>query len=596
MNDLIDNRSFELLIRVADQKGIPEHCLTQGLGFTHAELLKKRGHVTWDQFATYCERFEKLIGGPDETLEIGKYLVQTRAFAPLLQFGGLLASPKWFYQFITDWFAPMMTPAITNLYQRYLDAHTFELKLATPNNGKDCPAVFRIIASMLRHGPTIVGIQPSVVTLNLTAPRQACYIVQFSPSMTVFSRAKRAIHNTLYGQNVIEELAAQHQSLLNNFEKLRRSEKNFRLLVNNSPDGILIYSPDKILFANPAIAHFLNAKNPEQLTGMSIQEVCKHPQELAIWENPEVQTRYTKSLPFRQIHGGEVWAETNAFRAHFNGEAAFVCITRDITERKNVLARAAEMDRMISMGILAAGIGHEIRNPLSYLLANITYTQTSIDDLCNKIRETIPQNDDQADWLLELNEIADAMASALSGTQRIIEISKDLSSFSRNDNRQFEPVPIQDSITAALNIARHEIRHRAGILTKISVNPAVHTNATQLSQVILNLLINSAQSIPTGDVEQNQITIRTFLEQDQACIEITDTGCGIPPDILEHIFTPFFTTKPPGEGTGLGLPISKNIIEELGGSLSITSKQNQGTCALISLPLHNTKKVSQTTP
>ncbi len=585
MNDLIDKRSFDLLIRVADLKGIPEHSLTSGLAFTHAELLNERGHVTWDEFATYCERFENLIGGPDETLEVGMHLAQTHRFVSLLQFGGLFASPKWLYQFIADWFAPMMTPAIKKTSYKQLDSNTLEIKAESPPHLKSCPAVFRIAASMMRYGPELVGIEPSVVTLDIDG-NKATFRIQFSPSMTLMSRAKRVLHNTLYGKSVLEELAAQHQNLLKNFENLRRSEKNFRLLINNSPDGILIFSPEKILFANPAITRFLNASSSEQLIGMPIEDICKFPQELAIWEDSDAQTRYAESLPFRQIGGDEVWAETNTFRATFHGETAFVCITRDINERKKVMTRAAEMDRMISMGILAAGIGHEIRNPLSYLLANITYTQTAVEDLRTKIQETTPPATEQADWLLELNEIGDAMASALNGTQRIIEISNDLSSFARTNDRKFEAVLIQDPITAAINIARHEIRHRAGILTKISVNPAVHTNATQLSQVVLNLLINAAQSIPSGNVDQNQITIRTFIDLEQACIEITDTGCGIPPQILEHVFTPFFTTKPAGEGTGLGLPISKNIIEELGGSLSLTSEIGKGTSALISLPLY----------
>lgn len=585
MHELIDRRSFDFLIQVAEQHGISEKYLTKGLSFTHSDLLEHRGYVTWDEFAIYCQRLEDLLGGPEASLELGQVFLTTPVYGPLLQFGGLFTSSKWLYHIALRWFGPMMTPAIKNSDFKEINAQTIQFKLSSPAHLTDSPAVFRIIASLFRYGPTLLGIQPSVVSLQIR-PHQAIYILQMPPSLTLPARLKRALHSAWSGQSILNELTEQHQTLLQNFETLQQSEKNFRMLINNSPDGIIIFTPQKILFANPAMVQFLDAQKPENLIGKPIEHICQKPQSLALWEEPlTVQTRHSDSLPFFKHNGDIVWAETNTFRAHFNGEKACVSITRDITERQRVLARAVEMDRMISMGILAAGIGHEIRNPLSYLQANLSYIQNAIQGLHAQIQNASIPEKSRNEWQIELAEIEAATTSSLDGTQRLIEISQDVHSFSRDSESRLELVFIKDVITAAINIARHEIRHRATIITELSTLPAVHANATQLSQIVLNLLINAAQSIPMGNVDENQITIRTFHDEHHAFIEIHDTGCGIPADLLERIFDPFFTTKPPGEGTGLGLAISKNLIEKLNGTLTITSGCNEGTRALISLPL-----------
>lgn len=585
LHELINKRSFDVLIQAAEQHGISEEHLTRELSFTHADLLKHQGYVTWDEFATYCQRLEDLLGGPEAILEIGQVFLTTPVYGPLLQFGGLFTSSKWLYHIALRWFGPMMNPAIKNSDFKEINAQTIQFTLSSPAHLTDAPAVFRIIASLFRYAPTLLGIQPSVVSLQIY-PHQAIYTLQMPPSLTLPARLKRALHSAWSGQSILNELTEQHQTLLQNFENLQQSEKNFRMLINNSPDGIIIFTPQKILFANPAMVQFLDAQKLTNLIGKPIEHICQKPQSLALWEDPpSTQTRHSESLPFLKRNGDVVWAETNTFRAYFNGEKACVSITRDITERQRVLTRAVEMDRMISMGILAAGIGHEIRNPLSYLQANLAYAQNALQSLRSQIQNTNIPTASQTEWQIELTEIEAATTSSLHGTQRLIEISQDLNSFSRNSETRLELVFIKDAINAAINIARHEIRHRATIITELSTLPAIHANATQLSQVILNLLINAAQAIPLGNVDENQITIRTFHDEQHAFIEIQDTGCGIPTEVLEYVFDPFFTTKPPGEGTGLGLSISKNLIEKLNGTLTITSGCNEGTRALISLPL-----------
>ncbi|MFU8804681.1 MAG: two-component system sensor histidine kinase NtrB [Bradymonadaceae bacterium] len=591
MVDQVEHRAFEALIRVARLKGLSESALTQDLPFTHETVLQERGYVSWDDFATYCRRFEDALGGPEALADVGQILKDTPSYGALLRLGGLFTSPKWFFQVLMRWFGPAMTPAVRYRDYEELDEHTLRVTLYSPADGADCPAYFRIVESFFHYGPGVIGIQPPIVSMEL-APREATYTIQLAPSKSLGARLKRTLQSAWSGQAMLDELAEQHESLLDSYRKLQRSESSFRMLIENSPEGVVVFTRKEIIYANPSMHAFLGATRRDELIGRSIEDIYRDPEKVPLGEEleakPSIETmQRNEEVAFQKFDGELVWAEVNTIAVQFDGRPSYVSLVRDITLRHQVLARAMEMDRMISMGVLAAGVGHEIKNPLAFLKANVDFSRSAIQDIAKKFEAGAFADEDPRELQEEFDEIDDALETSQEGAERLLSIAQDLSLFSRTTEHQLEAVMLEDVIRTALNVARHEIRHRAEVVTDFGSIPPVRGNATQLSQVLLNLLINAAHAIPEGDSTGNQIRIRTYRSDEHVIVEVEDTGIGIPSENLEKIFEPFFTTKPPGKGTGLGMAISRRLTEGMGGELRVESEPGVGTVFTVVLDVYD---------
>jgi PAS domain S-box-containing protein len=268
---------------------------------------------------------------------------------------------------------------------------------------------------------------------------------------------------------------------------------------------------------------------------------------------------------YRTMDNNTFPVEVTASLRRFMGQNYLVVVAREITERKQLEAQLAQSDRLASVGVLAAGVAHEINNPLVYIMNNLSYVLTHMPD--------------------GFDELASALREARSGAERVRDIVKDLKTFSRSDSEKMEPMDVRTILDSAIKVAHNEIRHRAQLVRHYDEIPAVDAN-TRLGQVFLNLILNAAHAIGEGDVANNQITVEVARNdgQNQVVVRINDTGVGIPGDRLSKIFDPFFTTKPVGVGTGLGLSICRNITEALGGHIEVTSEVGVGSTFTVSLP------------
>jgi signal transduction histidine kinase/CheY-like chemotaxis protein len=249
-------------------------------------------------------------------------------------------------------------------------------------------------------------------------------------------------------------------------------------------------------------------------------------------------------------------------------------IARDITETNRLRQRLAIADRMASLGTLAAGVAHEINNPLTSVIANVELALESA--VARQASPDEPQ---------DTTEIVEELRDALDAADRVRLIVKDLKVFSRADERANERVDLARVLDSTLRMVANEIRHRAKLVTLYEAVPTVDAHESRLGQVFLNLLVNAAQAIPEGDAENNEIRVTVRAEKGNVVVEIRDTGAGIDPARIGRIFEPFVTTKPIGVGTGLGLPICRTIIDSFGGDISLTSEVGRGTTFRVSLPL-----------
>ncbi len=245
----------------------------------------------------------------------------------------------------------------------------------------------------------------------------------------------------------------------------------------------------------------------------------------------------------------------------------------DVTEREKLRAQLQLSDRMASIGTLAAGVAHEINNPLAYVTSNLELLERSVNTA--------------ADQTLPLADVRSAVADARSGVERVREIVRSLRLFSRGDDAQRSSVSLRRVLEASISIAQSVMSRRGRVETEFAGTPPVFASESQLGQVFLNLLVNASQAVRDDGGEGRDI-IRVRLGHDperrRAWVEISDSGVGIPKENLSRIFDPFYSTKPVGEGTGLGLAIVHGIVRSLNGSITVASEEGVGTTFRVELP------------
>ncbi len=245
---------------------------------------------------------------------------------------------------------------------------------------------------------------------------------------------------------------------------------------------------------------------------------------------------------------------------------------QDVTEKRLVEARIMLGDRLACVGTLAAGVAHEINNPLAYVSANL-------DMIAEEIRSIGGASPSK-----RLRELEEITREARQGADRVRKIVRGLKTFSRADSEKREILDVHQVLDLAINMSFNEIRHRAQLVKEYGDVPAIEADESRLGQVFVNLLVNAAHAIAEGQADRNEIRIVTQGEPDAVIIEIQDTGSGIPADVIGRIFDPFFTTKAIGVGTGLGLSISHSIVTDLGGEISVQSEVGKGTTFRVVLP------------
>jgi PAS domain S-box-containing protein len=251
------------------------------------------------------------------------------------------------------------------------------------------------------------------------------------------------------------------------------------------------------------------------------------------------------------------------------GIVGLVGFRREVTELKNAQAMLYVSDRMVSMGTLAAGVAHEINNPLAAVIADLEFV--------NRVLKGGVSEDPA--------EVAAAVRNAKEAAQSIRQIVSDLKIFTRPEEEQRAPFELQQALESSLRMVWNEIRHRARVVKDYGPIPLVEANQARVGQVFLNLLVNAAQALDDRGPQANEIRVRTTTDsRGWAVVEIRDTGKGIPKENLTRIFDPFFTTKPVGVGTGLGLFVCHRIITELGGELTVDSEVGKGSAFRVKFP------------
>jgi signal transduction histidine kinase len=271
-------------------------------------------------------------------------------------------------------------------------------------------------------------------------------------------------------------------------------------------------------------------------------------------------------------------------------------------ELREAQAHLLQSDKMASLGQLAAGVAHEINNPVSFVGSNLKTLEEYVGDLLQLVgsyesllsaveggeRNAIEGEKKRGRSLVKqidvgflMADLSRLVAQSLDGMERIRHIITDLKEFSHVDRGERRRFNLNEGIESTLNIVWNELKYKAEVIKDLGDIPEVLCYPQQLNQVFMNLLVNAAQAMN----ERGKIWIRSYASEDSVVVEIEDSGCGIPEESIKKIFDPFFTTKPVGKGTGLGLSVSYDIVQKHNGKMEVESTVGKGTKFRVLLPI-----------
>ncbi|MDX2091997.1 MAG: PAS domain S-box protein [Kofleriaceae bacterium] len=423
-------------------------------------------------------------------------------------------------------------------------------------------------AAIIAMASRPVGAPPAAAEVHVLRPDGTLIPVALTTTRMITASALLTFG---YFRDLTEEHAAR--------AALARSEARFQFLLEHAPDGVAVIRRGTIVFINPKAAELLASARPDQLLGRSIVEFLP-PEDgrLALARLEEIIRTGEDVLPneYQVLVPGRT-VEIKSVPLEWEGEPAVMAFARDVTERKAIEARLVEADRLAALGTLAAAVAHEINNPL-------TYAQLTVQGISRALAAGVPVEN--------VGQIREQLRDIEHGISRIASITAGLRSFARTDDTVPGPVDLVPVIERALKMVDNDLRHRAQLVKWLGPVPPVTGTMGKLEQVIVNVLLNAIQSLPATATTPGTIEV-TVAPRDAkfVALRIRDSGPGISAEVRARIFEPFFTTRPVGESMGLGLAVSKTIIDSFGGEISIDSVAGAGTTVTIALPIHESVPV-----
>jgi PAS domain S-box-containing protein len=367
-------------------------------------------------------------------------------------------------------------------------------------------------------------------------------------------------------------------------DALRRSEARFRYVVEAAPDGVVILVHGRIVFINPRAAALLANSEPLQILGMSIAEFLPAADAAATADRIRTMFETGQEMPPND-YGVRVdpdrIVEIKSILCEWEGKPAVLAFARDVTVRRTLAKKLVETDRLTALGTLAAGVAHEINNPLTYAQLSLQRVERTLAaaGLSEELRRTVQAQ----------------LADAHHGIGRVATITSSLRMFARADEAPPGPIDVRAVVLRAIEMVDNDLRHRARFERRIAEVPHAIANASRLEQVIVNLLLNALQALPI-DAADPRIELAIGSTDELVSIRVTDNGHGISEAVRARVFDPFFTTKPVGEGLGLGLSVCKSIVDSFGGTIGIESTPGAGTTVTVELRAHAAAATSDAPP
>ncbi|RMG57166.1 MAG: PAS domain S-box protein [Deltaproteobacteria bacterium] len=484
-------------------------------------------------------------------------------------------------------------------------ARDFHKKIITQlQEGGDSPVVGKVVdVEGLRKSGERFPIEISIAPWGEKGKTYLTAIIRDVSERKRLENALREERDAL--KKAKEELQEKHAQLQRLFSLVEKAKKEWERTMDCVEDLIFLLDQDgRIVRCNRAALSYLG-RDYREILGKNLDALLKT-------HIPQTGTTYGDGKELFHEETGKwfvlrVYAYRDEKDDTVTGKVVTLHDTTDLKKAHQELEKAYEdlkrtqaqilqQDKMASIGQLAAGVAHEINNPMGFISSNLgtmkKYAEkvaTFLEELTSLVEEK--GNDElkgevkslarkmKVDLILE--DLTDLVDESLEGAARVRKIVQDLKSFSRVDEAEQKHADINECLESTINIVWNEIKYKAKLIRDFGDLPQTKCYPQQLNQVFMNLLVNAAQAIE----KEGEIRVKTWHEDGNIFVRISDTGCGIPPENLNRIFEPFFTTKEVGKGTGLGLSISYDIVKKHGGDIQVESQVGEGTTFTIRIPV-----------
>lgn len=552
--------------------GIPREELTAPLGIDAGSLVDPRQGVEWGTLVTILERLSAVVGGDVERLRsVGRKMIGTPSYSFLQRIARTVFSLPSLYMAGERWLAPANVPHL-HLHTAFPAEHRMHFTCSIPEPYAPSAPYLHIFEGLLSELPTMLGLPPASITRSTVTPRELDMTLELPRSRSMFARASRAARAVVLRNEALDLLQQQRHEIEEGLEAVQRATSEIQSLFDRLPDLVIIHRAESILWTNRAVAKTLGFDRADELTGLGFLTIV-HPgsHSLALSrmhgraDGDDTPDLVDAKLLTRQ--GTPVLVEVSPSHVvSFGGKPARLFVARDVTERMRLQQQLRTADRLASIGMLAAGVAHEVNNPLAYVLNSVEIA----------MRELAPLG-------ARTEQSRVALGVALEGVDRIRSIVRDLLALSRVDDASIGPVDVRAVVESTLALAATNVAERAELECAYEPVPLVRGTQARIGQVLLSLLTNALEALPPASRTSNRMRVAVLPSASGgAVVEVSDNGVGITSEHAARIFDPFFTTKISG-GTGLGLAISQRLVTEMGGELTFESTPGRGSTFRVAL-------------
>ena len=571
---LLNSRITRNLLEAAEAIGLSRADIIQAAGAREDEVASVGAKVEWPTLVPMILRVAaRLENDPARLRELGRVMIGTPSFAALHQLAGSIVSPRALYEVLGRWMIPTDLPHLP-FELRWIDERRLSVHGEIPRSYAACEPFFHVVEGIFTHVPGLVGLPPSVVRERKITARSLDMVIELPPSRTVIDRVKRTARALIGAPTALEVLESQRRELADNVHALQRARDEIRALLDRLPDFVLIHTSGTIIWANRALVTGLGYERLDEVAGRALLDICaERSRSHALQrmreapDSPAMPELFEVALLSRS--GDEVVVEIAPTQSVvFDGIPARLLVGRDVTERVRMQQKLLVADRLASVGLLAAGVAHEVNNPLAYVLNNIEIARKELASMGDgaEIARTV-------------------LGIALEGVDRIRVIVRDLLMLARGDEGPVDAIDVRTVATSTLALAAREIERTARLIQDFRPAPLVSASDSRIAQILLNLVGNALEAMRDQPRDQNELVVRIGRATDgRLLLEVSDTGRGISESDLPRVFEPFFTTKPAGQGTGLGLAIAQRLVVEIGGEIGVASVPGEGTTFRVLLP------------
>lgn len=552
------------LFEAAEQTGITREELCAPLGIVPAGLTAPRSEIEWDTLVAVLDQLSRRVGGDVERIRaVGRTMISAPSFYFLQGIARTLISLPSLYIAGERWVAPANVPHLV-LRTTFPAEDRLHFRCSIPEIYAPSAPYLHIFEGLLVELPRMLGLPPARIVKSEVTPRLLEIVLDLPPSRSVLGRLRRRTRATIHRGEVSHLLQEQRILVEQGLELAGRSTRELHTLLDRLPILVIVHREGAILWASAAVVRLLGFERADALVGLSLLDIIppsvRSFVETRMHEDPSSMPDLVETKLVTR-DGATLIVEVSRTQAvTYGGKPARLLVGRDITERTRLREQVLMTERRASIGMLAAGVAHEVNNPLAYVLNNVEMARRELGSLGDATRRS-----------------RDALSGALEGVDRIRTVVRDLLALSRVDDGDVGPVDVAAAVESTLALAAHKIAERAELERDYHAVPLVRGTSARLGQIVLNLLANALEAMPKATRSSNRLRIAILPSPSRgAVVEVTDNGVGIAPEDVAKVFEPFFTTKSFRNSTGLGLAISKRLAAEIGAELSFESVPKRG--------------------